>query len=108
MNQRGCFSFVRSPQVFLSLETPQERRALPYALLVDVEISSDSTTIKLSFSHYAVTVRGNQLDEIYHSICAAECAVIMPGKRSDADAPHSSRPSMSVTDIQLKRLQPPS
>ena len=108
MNQRGCFSFARSPQVFLSLETPQERRALPYALLVDVEISSDSTTIKLSFSHYAVTVRGNQLDEIYHSIRAAECAVIMPGKRSDADAPHGSKPSMSVTDIRLKRLQPPS
>ena len=79
-----------------------------HALLVDVEISSDSTTIKLSFSHYAVMVRGYQLDEIYHSIHAAECAVIMPGKRSDADAPHGSKPSMSVTDIRLKRLQPSS
>ena len=96
------------PQVSLSLETPQERRALPYALLVDVEISSDSTTIKLSFSHYAVMVRGYQLDEIYHSICAAECAVIMSGKRSDVDVPHGSKTFMSVTDIRLKRLQPPS
>ena len=61
-----------------------------------------------SFSHYAVTVRGNQLDEIYHSIRAAECAVIMPGKRCDADAPHGNKPSMSVTDIRLKRLQTPS
>jgi len=51
-------------------------------------------------------VRGNQLDEIYHSICAAECAVILPGKRSDADAPHGSKTSMSVIDIRLKRLQP--
>ena len=108
MNQQGCFSFARSPQVFLSLETPQERRALPYALLVDAEISSDSTTIRLSFSHYAVTVRGYQLDEIFHSIRAAEGAVIMPGKQSDADAPQGRKPSMSVTDIRLKRLQPPS
>jgi hypothetical protein len=106
MTQQGCFISARSQQAFLSLETPQERRALPYALLVDVEISADSTMVKLSFSHYIVTVRGSRLDEIYQSIRAAECAVIMPGKRSDADTPHGSKPSMSVTDIRLKRLQP--
>ena len=106
MNQRGCFSFGRSPQVFLSLETPQERRALPYALLVDVEISSDSSVIKLSFSHYEVTVRGSQLDEIYRSIRATQCAMIMPGNRSEADLPHGSKTPMYVIDIRLKRLQP--
>ena len=47
--------------------------------------------------------RAGVLDDSIH---AAECAVIMPGKRSDAEAPHGSKPSMSVTDIRLKRLQP--
>lgn len=106
MNKRGCYSFGRASQAFLSLETPQERRALPYALLVDIEISTDSNALKLSFSHYTVTVRGNQLDEIYHSIRAAECAVITPGRRSDTDPSHGNKSSMSVTDVRLKRLEP--
>ena len=105
MNKRGCYSFARVSQAFLSLETPQERRALPYALLVDVEISADSSTIKLSFSHYTVTVRGSQLDELYQSIRAAECAVITSGKCSDTDSHYGSRASMTITDVRLKRLQ---
>ncbi len=97
----GCYREDRAPQVFLSLETPRERRALPYALLVDIEIAADSTVLKLSFSHYEVMVRGSGLDVLYESVRAASCAAILPGKATD---PYSTpaKTTATVSDIRIK------
>lgn len=103
----GCYREDRAPQVFLSLETPRERRALPYALLVDVEIAADSTLLKLVFSHYEVLVRGSRLDVIYESVRAASCAAILPGQATDAYlAP--AKNTASVVDIRIKPVNEPS
>lgn len=97
----GCYREDRAPQVFLSLETTRERRALPYALLVDVEIAADSTLLKLVFSHYEVLVRGSRLDVIYESVRAASCAAILPGQATD---PYTTpaKTTATVTDIRIK------
>ena len=97
----GCYREDRAPQVFLSLETMRERRALPYALLVDVEIAADSTLLKLVFSHYEVLVRGSRLDVIYESVRAASCAAILPGQATD---PYTTpaKTTATVTDIRIK------
>ena len=97
----GCYREDRAPQVFLSLETPRERRALPYALLVDVEMAADSTLLKLVFSHYEVLVHGSRLDVIYESVRAASCAAILPGQATD---PYTTpaKTTATVTDIRIK------
>ena len=102
----GCYREDRAPQVFLSLETPRERRALPYALLVDVEIAADSTLLKLVFSHYEVLVRGSRLDAIYESVRAASCAAILPGQATD---PYSSpaKTTATVAEIRIKPVTSP-
>ena len=101
----SCYTEARAPQVFLSLETPRDRRALPYTLLLEVEISSDSSLLKLVFSHYEVLVRGSELDVIYESVRAASCAAIMPGKATDGySAPPKT--AATVTEIRIKRLEP--
>jgi hypothetical protein len=105
--RNGCYAEARAPQVFLSLETPRERRALPYTLLLEVEISSDSGLLKLVFSHYEVLVKGSKLDVIYESVRDASCTAIMPGKAIDGySAP--ARTTATVTEIRIKRLQPES
>jgi len=58
MNQRGCFSFVRRRRFSSRSKHRRSAARCPTRCWWDVEISSDSTMIKLSFSHYAVTVRG--------------------------------------------------
>ncbi len=104
--RNSCYTEARAPQVFLSLETPRERRALPYTLLLDLEISSDSSLLKLVYSHYEVLVRGNQLEVIYESVRAASCTAIMSGKATDGySAP--AKTTATVTEIRIKRLEPP-
>lgn len=104
VNRNGCYAEGRSPQIFLSLETSQERRALPYTLLLDIEISSDSCLLKLIFSHYEVVVRGSRLEEIYESVREASCAVIMPGRAVDQ---YTTTPKTTavVTEVRIKRLE---
>ena len=103
--QDSCYAEGRAPQIFLSLESPRERRALPYTLLLEVEISLDSSLLKLGFSHYEVLVRGSGLDVIYESVRAASCAVIKPGKAMDAYSV-PLKTTVIVTEIRIKRLEP--
>ena len=100
----GCYRVDRAPQVFLSFETPRERRALPYALLVDLEIATDSTLLKIVFSHYEVFVRGSQMDAVYESVRSASCAAIFPGTPGADD---SRKDVASVVEIRIKRLNSP-
>lgn len=78
VTRNGCYAESRAPQVFLSLETPRERRALPYTLLLEVEISSDSGLLKLVYSHFEVLVKGSKLDVIYESVRDANSSRHLP------------------------------
>ena len=110
--QDSCYAEGRAPQIFLSLETPRERRALPYTLLLEVEISLDSSLLKLVYSHYEVLVRGSELDVIYESVRAASCAAIKPGqghgclfgstqdyRQRDGDSDQATGDSVSETSV---------
>lgn len=104
--QDSCYAEGRAPQVFLSLETPRERRALPYTLLLEIEISMDASLLKLVYSHYEVLVRGSGLDIVCESVRAASCAAIKAGKAMDAySAPLKT--TATVTEIRIKRLELP-
>lgn len=103
VDRKGCYDEARSPQVFLSLEAPHERRALPYTLLLDVELSSNSCLLKLTFSHYEVLVRGSRLEEVYESVRAAACAAIKPGRAEDRYSIDKENKAV-VMEIRIKRL----
>lgn len=104
VNRNSCYAKGRSPQVFLSLETRHERRALPYTLLLEVEMSSDACLLQLVFSHYEVLVKGGRLDEIYESVREASCVVIRPSSTNDQYSAERETPAF-VTEVRIKRLE---
>jgi len=106
MSERDCYETDHSGQAFLRLMNARERRALPYALLVDLELSEDSTALKLMFPHYEVTVRGRNLGVIFEKIAATRCTVIQPGRSSESRHEDSDE-STTVIEVRLKRLSVP-
>ena len=104
VNRNSCYAKGRSPQLFLSLETRHERRALPYTLLLEVEMASDACLLKLVFSHYEVLVKGGQLDEIYESVREASCTAIRPSSTHDQYSAERET-SAFITEVRIKRLE---
>jgi hypothetical protein len=103
MSASDCYETEHAGQAFLRLMNARERRALPYALLVDVELSENSTALKLVFPHYEVTVRGRNLEVIFEKIAAARCTLIQPGRSSRSRGQDSDEPTV-VTEVRLKCL----
>ncbi len=104
VNRNSCYSKGRSPQLFLSLETRHERRALPYTLLLEVEMASDACLLQLVFSHYEVLVKGGRLEEIYESVRDATCTAIRPSSTDDRYSAERETPAY-VTEVRIKRLE---
>ena len=103
MSERDCYETDHSGQAFLRLMNARERRALPYALLVDLELSEDSTALKLIFAHYEVTVRGRNLGVIFEKVSATRCVLIQPGRSSNSRTENSDE-TTAVIEVRLKRL----
>ncbi len=103
MSERECYDTDHAGQAFLRLMNTRERRALPYALLVEMELSEDSTALKLTFAHYEVIVRGRNLGAIFEKISTTRCTLIQPGRSANS---HTGTPdeATAVTEVRLKRL----
>lgn len=104
VDRNSCYAKGRSPQIFLSLETRHERRALPYTLLLEVEMASDARLLQLTFSHYEVLVKGGRLEEIYESVREATCTAIRTSSTDDRYSTERETPAY-VTEVRIKRLE---
>lgn len=105
MNSPTCFETEHSTQAFLRILAVREQRALPYALLVDMELSEDATALRLVFPHYEATVKGHNLGEVFDKIATTRCTLIRPGRSSRVSSDPEHEPAI-VSSIHLKRLQP--
>lgn len=78
----GCLDTRDIPAVCLRLESHRQRIAIPYALLLKVEISDDDTVCVLTFGTHKVHVRGRHLRDVYVAVSQAQAVQLNTGLSS--------------------------
>lgn len=76
----GCLVTQEIPAVCLRLQSNRQQIALPYALLLRAELSTDATTCLLSFATHEVSVRGRHLREVYLAVSQGLAAEVSIGQ----------------------------
>ncbi len=71
-----CLETREVTAVFLRLQSPRERVALPYSSLIKLALKTDETALELLFVTHQVTITGKNLSEIYKAITEAEARLI--------------------------------
>ena len=68
---------------FLRIETPRDRVALPYAMLLGLTLSNDETTLVLNFASSVVTIQGRRLYEVFCAISSGRGEALFARNCSD-------------------------
>lgn len=76
----GCLVTQDVPAVCLRLQSHRQQIALPYALLLRVELSEDETNCVILFATHEVSVRGRHLCEVYLAVSQGQAAEISIGQ----------------------------
>ena len=104
MTADDCYEADHSGQLFLCFFSAREQRALPYALLTDIELSDGATILRLIYPHYQMTVHGRHLGVIFEKVTATRCTVIRVGRTNASRSDHAD-PQAIVTGIHMKRME---
>lgn len=75
----GCLDTCDVPGVCLRIESVRQRIAIPYALLLLVEISEDQTRCEIAYATHKVTVRGRDLRAVYVAVSQGQAVQISVG-----------------------------
>ena len=108
-----CIAGASAPTLFLRLESPRERLALPYASLTEMRLSLDETVLTLLFVTHRVTVKGRKLHEAHCAIAAGSAAALAVGRRTfrstlklaDPTHPPETVENMSITAIRIEPVE---
>lgn len=84
----------------------RERIALPYALLLKLELSLDQRTLELGFATHAVTVGGRDLHEIYEAVADGHARCIRLSARETPGSTARRDDRAVVGEIRIARLDP--
>ncbi|HEX7632361.1 MAG TPA: hypothetical protein VF388_09525, partial [Lacunisphaera sp.] len=76
----GCLVTQNVPAICLRLQSHRQRIALPYALLLRVELSEDSTACAITFATHEVSVQGRHLERVYLAVSQGLAAQIGVGR----------------------------
>ncbi|MFZ5496520.1 MAG: hypothetical protein ACOZE5_14445 [Verrucomicrobiota bacterium] len=97
----GCLDTRDIPAVCLRLESHRQRIAIPYALLLKVEISTDETACELTFATHQVSIRGRHLHDVYLAVSQAQAVQISTGLASGVP---EGRPFVGplITEIRIE------
>jgi hypothetical protein len=90
------------PVPFLRLETPRARLALPYATLLGINLATDGNSLQMDFAAHQVTVHGKYLYEVYCSISAGLCAVLVAHGESQEMKAGPDNQAPVIRDIRIK------
>ena len=74
-----CLDTREVPGVCLRIESARQRIAIPYALLLLVEISEDQTQCEIGFATHKVTVRGRDLRSVYVAVSQGQAVQVSVG-----------------------------
>ncbi len=97
---------TETPGLFLRFESTRERIALPYALLLKLELSLDQRTLELGFATHAVTVGGWDLHEIYEAVADGHARCIRLSDRETTGGVVRRDGGAVVAEIRITRLDP--
>lgn len=75
----GCLVTQEVPPVCLRLHSHRQRLALPYALLLRVELAADETGCVITFATHEVRVRGRHLQAVYTAVSQGQAVQIRVG-----------------------------
>jgi hypothetical protein len=92
--------------LFLRFESTRERIALPYALLLKLEMSLDQRTLELGFATHAVTIGGRELHEIYEAVADGHARCIRLSDRETTGIVSRREDRAVVGEIRITRLDP--
>lgn len=95
-----------TPGLFLRFESTRERIALPYALLLKLELSLDQRTLELGFATHAVTIGGRELHEIYEAVADGHARCIVLSDRETQRVAMQRDRGTVVAEIRIMRLDP--
>ena len=90
---------------FLRIETPRDRVALPYAMLIGLTLSSDETTLVLNFASSLVTVQGRSLYEIFCAISRGRGEALFARNGSDDMVASPLQKAPFISAIRIKDLE---
>ena len=88
-----------TPGVFLRFESARERMALPYSLMMKLEMSMDERTLELAFVSHVVTIAGRNLRETYEAITEGDARCIRLSKPDDTESFATRRTSVAISDL---------
>jgi hypothetical protein len=74
-----CLKTQDVPPLCLRLQSHRQRIALPYALLLRVELSEDETACNITFATHGVSVRGRHLEPVYLAVSQGQAAQVSIG-----------------------------
>ena len=75
----GCLDTQEVPPVCLRLHSHRQRIALPYALLLRVELAADETGFVITFATHEVRVRGRHLQAVYLAVSQGQAVQVSVG-----------------------------
>ncbi|MEZ5414402.1 MAG: hypothetical protein R3F03_08815 [Opitutaceae bacterium] len=75
----GCLDMQEVPPVCLRLHSHRQRIALPYALLLSVELAADEVGCVITFATHEVRVRGRYLQTVYTAVSQGQAVQISVG-----------------------------
>ncbi|MFZ5495340.1 MAG: hypothetical protein ACOZE5_08390 [Verrucomicrobiota bacterium] len=83
------------------MQSHRQRLALPYALLLRIELSDDETACEIVFATHEVSVRGRHLRAVYLAVSQAQAAQISIGESASLPEGTAFLGSL-VTEIRIE------
>lgn len=97
----GCLETQDVPAVCLRLQSHRQQLALPYALLLRSELSSDETKCVIGFATHEVGVCGRHLRHVYLAVSQGQAVQIGIGESASLPEGASCLGPL-VTDIRIE------
>lgn len=102
----GCMETREVPAVFLRLESPRLRTALPYASLIKLDLALNEEQLDLAFATHHVTVRGKNLQSMFDALSQAQATQIKVAATNFAVNAMLMSYTPFVSDIRVESLDP--
>ena len=68
LSDPGCLETQEIPSVCRRLHIQRQRLAIPYALLLRIELATDETACVIGFASHEVTMGGRHLRSVYLAV----------------------------------------
>lgn len=102
----GCMETRDVPAVFVRLESPRLRTALPYASLIKLDLALNQEQLDLAFATHHVTVRGKNLQSIFDALSQAQATRIKVAETKFAVNAMLMSSTPFVSDIRVEPFDP--